>query len=339
MPEGESPFTPIKNAAYYRREARAVLKNRWGIAIIVTLLAMLLGGVAGGFSFNFSFSNTGTSSDAEMEESFQLTEEQLAKLEQHLQNGDYETIFRELNERIPSLPTLLTIFFIGFMIATIFSLAFAIFVSSPIKLGYQRFQLELIDNNPQGIQVQTLFRYFKESYFKSIGLNLLHSLILFVTQIPLLIFTVLGALQMIASIPSIFSSTGEQMYWNFALSILGMLGLILLGAILSLVIRIPITYMYTFAHMIMAEYPTVGVIDALRTSRNLMRGNKWKLFCLEFSFIGWIILATICCGIGMIVVQPYMEAARAAFYNDITNRSAAKEAEFPSINPDDYIAL
>ena len=91
--------------------------------------------------------------------------------------------------------------------------------------------------------------------------------------------------------------------------------------------------------MIMAEYPTIGIFDALRNSANLMKGNKWKLFCLDFSFIGWILLASCTCGLGMIVLMPYMYAASAAFYNDIANRQAAKETEFPSINPDDYVGM
>ena len=69
----------------------------------------------------------------------------------------------------------------------------------------------------------------------------------------------------------------------------------------------------------------------------MMRGNKWKLFCLDISFIGWGLLAVYCtCGIGMIFLMPYIYAARMAFYDDISNRQSAKEVEFPSLNPDDY---
>ena len=333
-PEGESPFTPIKNASYYRREARTALKNRWGIAIIVTLLAMLLGGISEGFSFNLDFSGPQT----ESEEVFVMTEEQAEKVVEYLKNADYEALLDAISERIPTFPMLLSILFFVAVFSIIFSIAFALFVSSPIKLGYQRFQLELIDNNGPAIQVQTLFRYFKECYFKSIGLNVLHGLIMFVTMIPMIVFTILGFSNFYASLIGLLSSGETVAMIDLALSALGMVGLILLGAIITMVIHIPITYMYTYAHMIMAEYPTIGVIDALRNSRNLMRGNKWKLFCLEISFIGWIILCAFTCGIGFIVLQPYMEAAKAAFYHDISNRAAAKETEFPSLDPDGYIA-
>ena len=69
----------------------------------------------------------------------------------------------------------------------------------------------------------------------------------------------------------------------------------------------------------------------------MMIGHKWRLFCLEFSFIGWTLLAAIFTfGIGMLWVIPYREAAIAAFYDDLANRSAAKVTEFPSLNFDDY---
>ena len=35
-------------------------------------------------------------------------------------------------------------------------------------------------------------------------------------------------------------------------------------------------------------------------------------------------------------LSPYTEHARTAFYDDAANRSAAREAVFPSLNPDDY---
>lgn len=49
-----------------------------------------------------------------------------------------------------------------------------------------------------------------------------------------------------------------------------------------------------------------------------MAGNRWRLFCLDISFIGWSILATLSLGIGYLWLVPYQEAARAAFYREIS---------------------
>jgi hypothetical protein len=50
-----------------------------------------------------------------------------------------------------------------------------------------------------------------------------------------------------------------------------------------------------------------------------------------------MLLAVCCtCGIGVFFLSPYMYAADAAFYDDIANRAAARETEFPSVDPNDY---
>ena len=43
-------------------------------------------------------------------------------------------------------------------------------------------------------------------------------------------------------------------------------------------------------------------------------GQKMDLFVLDLSFLGWIILGALCCGIGLLFVQPYPEATKAEVY-------------------------
>lgn len=91
----------------------------------------------------------------------------------------------------------------------------------------------------------------------------------------------------------------------------------------SLLLIIPgIIAMYRYALMpyLMAEFPELSAMDAMRESKRLMRGNKWRLFCLQLSFIGWILLGSITFGIGMLWVNPYRYAAEAAFYLEVTGR-------------------
>ena len=54
--------------------------------------------------------------------------------------------------------------------------------------------------------------------------------------------------------------------------------------------------------------------EALTMSNKLTYGYKWKLFLLDLSFIGWILLGFITFGIGLLWVRPYMETAHAEFY-------------------------
>ena len=67
------------------------------------------------------------------------------------------------------------------------------------------------------------------------------------------------------------------------------------------------------------ENPGMGANEAIARSKDLMRGDSyWRLFCLQFSFVGWYILSMFTLGIGLIWLRPYVEAAQAAFYREIT---------------------
>ena len=63
-----------------------------------------------------------------------------------------------------------------------------------------------------------------------------------------------------------------------------------------------------------AGLATMGANDCITQSREMMNGYKWKLFCLDFSFIGWYLLGALCLGVGTIFVVPYHQMARTNFY-------------------------
>jgi uncharacterized membrane protein len=78
------------------------------------------------------------------------------------------------------------------------------------------------------------------------------------------------------------------------------------------------SYSYSMMHFVMAENPDMSANEAIRESKRLMKGNKWRFFCLQLSFIGWELLAIfLTAGIGLLWVVPYQQAAYAAFYRDI----------------------
>lgn len=92
------------------------------------------------------------------------------------------------------------------------------------------------------------------------------------------------------------------------------------GMILCIVPGIILSYMFAMASYIMADNPEIGPIEALRSSCALMKGHKLRLFCLHLSFIGWSILAAFTCAIGYLWLNPYMQAAEAAFYLEISGQ-------------------
>lgn len=78
------------------------------------------------------------------------------------------------------------------------------------------------------------------------------------------------------------------------------------------------SYAYTMTPFIMAENPEMNANDAITASVALMDGHKGELFTLDLTFIGWSILAVLSCNIGHLALNPYKNAAYAAFYRDLT---------------------
>ena len=54
--------------------------------------------------------------------------------------------------------------------------------------------------------------------------------------------------------------------------------------------------------------------EAIERSMDMMEGHKMQYFLLSLSFIGWILLAIISCGILSLWVNPYISATYAHFY-------------------------
>ena len=79
------------------------------------------------------------------------------------------------------------------------------------------------------------------------------------------------------------------------------------------------TYSYALVYYLQQEPENMHrePTDLITESRQWMRGHKWQLFCLDFSFIGWYIVGALCLGIGIFFVVPYHQMARANFYLDL----------------------
>ena len=118
---------------------------------------------------------------------------------------------------------------------------------------------------------------------------------------------------------------------------------ITLWSLLLVIPGIVATYSYAMVPYIMAEHPELRARDAIRESKNMMKGNRWRLFCLELSFIGWSLLAVLVFTVlfvagvlvgsvgiamiglliffvGLLFLSPYIEASRAAFCRELTEQ-------------------
>ncbi len=74
---------------------------------------------------------------------------------------------------------------------------------------------------------------------------------------------------------------------------------------------------YSQAYYILAEHPEMSGKEALDASIEMMDGHKMDYFVLLLSFIPWLLLCTITCGLAVLYVYPYMDATLVNFYRTI----------------------
>lgn len=111
-----------------------------------------------------------------------------------------------------------------------------------------------------------------------------------------------------------------QLFLRILFTFLWMLLLIVPGFIKSL--------SYAMTPFLLAEHPELTANQAIRRSMELMDGHKWDLFVLGLSFIGWDLLNALTLGIGSFWLNPYKNAAYAAFYREITAEKHETYVEF-----------
>lgn len=87
-----------------------------------------------------------------------------------------------------------------------------------------------------------------------------------------------------------------------------------LWSLLLIVPGIIKAYEYSMIPYLLAEDSSIEMKDAFAKSKQMTTGQKWNLFVLDLSFLGWWILGTLLCGIGNLFVEPYYEATSVEVY-------------------------
>lgn len=93
---------------------------------------------------------------------------------------------------------------------------------------------------------------------------------------------------------------------------------VFLWSLLFIIPGIIAGYSYAMTGYILAEHPELTASEAIAQSKQMMEGNRFRLFCLQFSFIGWDLLCSLTLGIGYLWLGPYKQAATAAFYREVS---------------------
>jgi len=76
-------------------------------------------------------------------------------------------------------------------------------------------------------------------------------------------------------------------------------------------------YRYSMSFFILADDPECGVFESIARSKAMMQGKKMKLFCLQWRFFWWHVLALCTLGIGYLWLIPYIKTSFAEFYENV----------------------
>ena len=96
---------------------------------------------------------------------------------------------------------------------------------------------------------------------------------------------------------------------------------VVLWSLLFIIPGIYKSYQYRMVSYILAENPDMPYKEVLQRSKDMMNGQKWKTFVLDWSFILWHMLGGITCGLAEVFyVAPYVNLTNAALYRQLTQQ-------------------
>ncbi|MBQ8029980.1 MAG: DUF975 family protein [Butyrivibrio sp.] len=100
-----------------------------------------------------------------------------------------------------------------------------------------------------------------------------------------------------------------------------LMALVLVSWALGFFIDIFVSLVYSQAFFLLHDFPDRSAKELLATSRRLMRGNKFRLFYLNVSFIPLYILGAVTLFVPILWVSVYRYATTCAFYQDLISNA------------------
>ena len=172
------------------------------------------------------------------------------------------------------------------LIGGLFTLALNIFIGLPLQVGCCRMFMENRVGNPP---FATLTSVFSSGYVSVLKSMFVYSLIVFLWGgVPMLVLLTLAFV------------------YNSDLLVL-----------LSCLCVIPMIYknlQLSLVPYLLAENPYMEGRRARQLSAATTQGEKGRIFVLGLSFLGWMLLGALLCGIGTLFVSPYIQATYAELY-------------------------
>lgn len=182
----------------------------------------------------------------------------------------------------------------GMVVYMLISLIISL-LTAVLSVGIIKFFMNI--NRDEEYKVSDLFWGFTNHPDKCIVLTILILLISFVLMLPMILFI------------TAYAVTGSTFMLLFSV----------LFIILGMVAEVVVMLKFSVAYMVLIDNVSLSVIEILKESDRLMRGNKGRYFYIQLSFIGLMLLSILSCGIAMLWIQPYMQSTVTYFYMEINN--------------------
>lgn len=167
-----------------------------------------------------------------------------------------------------------------------------------VAIGYRRYLLNLVDGVPASLK--ELF-----SQFHRMGQGIVLRLINWI---------VIPAPVVLLAVAAFVAALGE---WE------GIVSLLLIGNLIYWCFAIYAAFGISMAEYVLAENPELSALQGVKASWKMMNGHRWELFCLELSFIGWSILASVFGVVGNLALMPYLQTTEACFYRNLGGQTSS----------------
>ena len=171
----------------------------------------------------------------------------------------------------------------------------ALFITYPISFGFVYLFLNIKNEDSN---VSDIFKFFTGGYWRSVGVNILFNIGIMLWSIPFAIFFI--------------PATGMLILGESTIGII-----LLVISIICLVLPIVYGYIYSMTFFIAIENKDMKMMECFRLSSSIMKGNKWRLFRLQITFIWWGLLCSLTVGIGILWLLPYIETSTVIFYREV----------------------
>ncbi|MGL5346719.1 MAG: DUF975 family protein [Peptostreptococcaceae bacterium] len=202
---------------------------------------------------------------------------------------------------VSSLPGIIQGYIINSYTVSVVVSVLTLLIGMPLTIGLMMMNLNCI--NEREIKVRDLLKGFNKLY-QVYGVTVLQLFIIALFTTPLIL------------VPILMLKDSKQ--------------IVLMVTSISGITNIVFMVLFSQVEYIVADKKNVSLIEAIKKSIHLMKGNLIDFIIFELSFIGWIFLVGITFGIATVWVAPYMNLCYANFYLQIRDD---KLNEYKTIKP------